>query len=251
MADMFLVRYKRMLHIVVWIMSPDEFERYREPRGFDLEEKGFRERVNSFLCAKDPFTLLSAVKGFNEPMMIETPDRHSEIKAFNNKVNRCMSVEKFSKIRPKISKGARQVLADECSLYVPLDSRDAYKESAARRAVAEFEGVDNGKLDDSLKRAKDAGGVVVMEPLNDWVVLRSCLQLYARLRYGNTEERISALTGSGFESVLHGGKRFYQAPMYFNTVWKDETILDMLGSATRDIVPFLEDGWLFWCQYAL
>lgn len=259
---LFLARKDKKLHSLIWMFEPEEaVDLSKANRSILYEAKGI-VRLNSFISAKDPYALLSSIEAFGKPMS------HCEIKldsSFGSDalgLRRTYTPEEFldGKYIARYTKGSRTTLASECWFLVAGDGElSKEKESAARRAISAYGVGDERELTDCVEKCRN-GGLVVVEPLLDWVWLKNMLVLMFSLKHllelGSSHPLIdcgfrkTSVTRFGAFKPLDSKYDAYVIPVAFNEYWRNTRVLQLVGETTELFNPFKGEGFLSWAPYS-
>lgn len=260
---LFLARKDKKLHSLIWVASSYEAEELDNPLVSPLIDSEFFVKFNGFLSAKDSYEFISLIEELGRPMLHQEIDFDSSFDSDTKNVKRRYSVLEFksTKIRKRFTIGSRRMLAHESWFYAPYVSIDV-KENAARKVVAKYD--PNDALDVALNEVGD-NGVVVVEPLQDWLALKNylvlLLTLKAKLSSVQSETKSNKpLDELGFEfrevtqfGIVDAANTTYSAfviPIVFNEYWRNETFAGFMGEVVSLLNPFTEAGFLQWAQYS-
>lgn len=259
---LFLARKDKKLHSLIWALDAEEAAELDRKKGTLLDDSEGIAKLNAFLSAKDPFALIASIASFGSPLSHRELTLDPSFGMEKSKLRRTYAPEEFlnSKTLKRFSNGSRAMLASECWFLVAGSGElSQEKESAARRAVSEFGfGEDQG-----LRAAVEScrgGGLVVVEPLQDWVWLKNMLVLMLSLKHSLGSERPAPLFDCGFRktSVTKFGAAeafdstytAFVVPVVFNEYWRNEKPRQLLEEAINYYNPFKEEGFLSWAPYS-
>ena len=259
---LFIARKDKKLHSLIWMYKPGETGALNEPRGSLLDESEGVAQLNAFISSKDPYFLVSAIYAFGRPLHHREIQLDSSFGFDASKLRRVYSPESF--IRKgnldRYAKGSRNMLASECWFLVAGEG-DLSKEkvSAARRALLAFGITDNQELLDYAEKCLN-GGLVVVEPVLDWVWLKNMLVLMISLKHSLAKGSMHPLTDCGFRKTsvtrfgavkqLDSKYDAYVIPIAFNEYWRNKKVLQLVSEAVELYNPFKEEGALSWAPYS-
>lgn len=259
---LFLARKDKKLHSLIWALDAEEAAELDRKKGTLLDDSEGIAKLNAFLSAKDPFALIASIASFGSPLSHRELTLDPSFGMEKSKLRRTYAPEEFlnSKTLKRFSNGSRAMLASECWFLVAGSGElSQEKESAARRAVSEFGfGEDQG-----LRAAAEScrvGGLVVVEPLQDWVWLKNMLVLMLSLKHSLGSERPAPLLDCGFRKTpvtkFGAAEAFdstytaFVVPVAFNEYWRNEKPRQLLEEAINYYNPFREEGFLSWAPYS-
>jgi hypothetical protein len=165
--------------------------------------------------------------------------------------------------RGKLTAGSRARLATECWMNIP-GMKETEKESSARRTIAKYSPTPERSIEDAISKAGD-DCVVVIEPLQDWLVLKNLLTLFLPMQSYLTGEhaldKAKVLEKCGFE--YHNDIRLfgpvksldsfygaYVAPIAFNSLWRNDSFMKLLSEGlSEEPNPFNHESYIRWSQY--
>lgn len=259
---MYLARKDKKLHSLVWMFNADEASILDDAKSSLLNNSDGIAKINTFLSAKDPFSLISSIMGFGMPLSHFEISLDDSFKVEASRLKRSFIPEEFveEKVLDRYANGSRGVLAAECWFLVAgPGSLSQEKESAARRAIATFGFDDEQELRDAAK-ACFGGGLVVVEPLLDWLWLKNMLVLMFSLKHSletkcpkplaNCGFRKTSVTSFGPVKALNTAYDAFVVPIVFNEYWRNTRVLQLAGEAIGAFNPFKEDSFLSWAPYS-
>lgn len=261
---MFLARREKKLHSIIWVANSEEASSFDRRRRSMLDSPEEIRQLNAFLTAKDPYSFITAVSNFGRPMIQHELRFHQSLGDEALKLKRRYSADEFlnDRTRRKFSTGSRRMLANESWMLVP-GATQTEKENSARRAVAAFDPESSESLDSAIH---DAGSdaVVVVEPLHDWLTLKNMLVLMLTIKHAlqsalrGEAVDYSAMCGIvkaeatdfGLVDALNETSPVYAAPVFFNDIWRNESLKDLALEAIQVLNPLGDTNSLKWGQYS-
>lgn len=259
---LFLVRKDKKLHSLIWVCDAEEAAELDRKKGTLLDDSEGIAKLNAFLSAKDPFALIASIASFGSPLSHRELTLDASFGMEKSKLRRTYAPEEFLKDRTlkRFSNGSRAMLASECWFLVAGSAElSQEKESAARRAVSEFGFGEEKDLRAAVESCK-SGGLVVVEPLQDWVWLKNMLVLMLSLGHSLESGCPAPLLDCGFRKtpvtkfgVAEAFDSTYTAfviPVAFNEYWRNEKLSQLLEEAIDFYNPFRGEGFLSWAPYS-
>ena len=259
---LFLVRKDKKLHSLIWVCDAEEAAELDRKKGTLLDDSEGLAKHNAFLSAKDPFALIASIASFGSPLSHRELTLDASFGMEKSKLRRTYAPEEFLKDRTlkRFSNGSRAMLASECWFLVAGSAElSQEKESAARRAVSEFGFGEEKDLRAAVESCK-SGGLVVVEPLQDWVWLKNMLVLMLSLGHSLESGCPAPLLDCGFRKtpvtkfgVAEAFDSTYTAfviPVAFNEYWRNEKLSQLLEEAIDFYNPFRGEGFLSWAPYS-
>lgn len=259
---LFLVRKDKKLHSLIWVCDAEEAAEFDRKKGTLLDDSEGIAKLNAFLSAKDPFALIASIASFGSPLSHRELTLDASFGMEKSKLRRTYAPEEFLKDRTlkRFSNGSRAMLASECWFLVAGSAElSQEKESAARRAVSEFGFGEEKDLRAAVESCK-SGGLVVVEPLQDWVWLKNMLVLMLSLGHSLESGCPAPLLDCGFRKtpvtkfgVAEAFDSTYTAfviPVAFNEYWRNEKLSQLLEEAIDFYNPFRGEGFLSWAPYS-
>lgn len=259
---LFLVRKDKKLHSLIWVCDAEEAAELDRKKGTLLDDSEGIAKLNAFLSAKDPFALIASIASFGSPLSHRELTLDASFGMEKSKLRRTYAPEEFLKDRTlkRFSNGSRAMLASECWFLVAGSAElSQEKESAARRAVSEFGFGEEKDLRAAVESCK-SGGLVVVEPLQDWVWLKNMLVLMLSLGHSLESGCPAPLLDCGFQKtpvtkfgVAEAFDSTYTAfviPVAFNEYWRNEKLSQLLEEAIDFYNPFRGEGFLSWAPYS-
>lgn len=259
---LFLVRKDKKLHSLIWVCDAEEAAELDRKKGTLLDDSEGIAKLNAFLSAKDPFALIASIASFGSPLSHRELTLDASFGMEKSKLRRTYAPEEFLKDRTlkRFSNGSRAMLASECWFLVAGSAElSQEKESAARRAVSEFGFGEEKDLRAAVESCK-SGGLVVVEPLQDWVWLKNMLVLMLSL--GHSLEsgcpaplldcgfRKTSVTKFGVAEAFDSTYTAFVIPVAFNEYWRNEKLSQLLEEAIDFYNPFRGEGFLSWAPYS-
>ena len=261
-VKLFLVRKDKKLHSLIWVCDAEEAAEFDRKKGTLLDDSEGIAKLNAFLSAKDPFALIASIASFGSPLSHRELTLDASFGMEKSKLRRTYAPEEFLKDRTlkRFSNGSRAMLASECWFLVAGSAElSQEKESAARRAVSEFGFGEEKDLRAAVESCK-SGGLVVVEPLQDWVWLKNMLVLMLSLGHSLESGCPAPLLDCGFRKtpvtkfgVAEAFDSTYTAfviPVAFNEYWRNEKLSQLLEEAIDFYNPFRGEGFLSWAPYS-
>lgn len=261
-VKLFLVRKDKKLHSLIWVCDAEEAAELDRKKGTLLDDSEGIAKLNAFLSAKDPFALIASIASFGSPLSHRELTLDASFGMEKSKLRRTYAPEEFLKDRTlkRFSNGSRAMLASECWFLVAGSAElSQEKESAARRAVSEFGFGEEKDLRAAVESCK-SGGLVVVEPLQDWVWLKNMLVLMLSLGHSLESGCPAPLLDCGFRKtpvtrfgVAEAFDSTYTAfviPVAFNEYWRNEKLSQLLEEAIDFYNPFRGEGFLSWAPYS-
>lgn len=261
-VKLFLVRKDKKLHSLIWVCDAEEAAELDRKKGTLLDDSEGIAKLNAFLSAKDPFALIASIASFGSPLSHRELTLDASFGMEKSKLRRTYAPEEFLKDRTlkRFSNGSRAMLASECWFLVAGSAElSQEKESAARRAVSEFGFGEEKDLRAAVESCK-SGGLVVVEPLQDWVWLKNMLVLMLSLGHSLESGCPAPLLDCGFRKtpvtkfgVAEAFDSTYTAfviPVAFNEYWHNEKLSQLLEEAIDFYNPFRGEGFLSWAPYS-
>jgi hypothetical protein len=261
-VKLFLVRKDKKLHSLIWVCDAEEAAELDRKKGTLLDDSEGIAKLNAFLSAKDPFALIASIASFGSPLSHRELTLDASFGMEKSKLRRTYAPEEFLKDRTlkRFSNGSRAMLASECWFLVAGSAElSQEKESAARRAVSEFGFGEEKDLRAAVESCK-SGGLVVVEPLQDWVWLKNMLVLMLSL--GHSLEsgcpaplldcgfRKTSVTKFGVAEAFDSTYTAFVIPVAFNEYWRNEKLSQLLEEAIDFYNPFRGEGFLSWAPYS-
>lgn len=261
-VKLFLVRKDKKLHSLIWVCDAEEAAELDRKKGTLLDDSEGIAKLNAFLSAKDPFALIASIASFGSPLSHRELTLDASFGMEKSKLRRTYAPEEFLKDRTlkRFSNGSRAMLASECWFLVAGSGElSQEKESAARRAVSEF-GFGEEKDLRAVAESCKSGGLVVVEPLQDWVWLKNMLVLMLSL--GHSLEsgcpaplldcgfRKTSVTKFGVAEAFDSTYTAFVIPVAFNEYWRNEKLSQLLEEAIDFYNPFRGEGFLSWAPYS-
>lgn len=259
---LFLVKKDSKLHSLIWMLEPEEAVNLGEANGSILFEPEGIARLNAFIAAKDPYSLLNSINAFGKPMSHCEIGLDSSFSLDAMGLRRTYTPEEFldEKNLDRYTKGSRTVLASECWFLVAGNGElSKEKESAARRAISVYGFGDKQELKDCAERCKN-GGLIVVEPVLDWVWLKNMLVLMISLKHSLESDSAHPLIDCGFRKTsvtrfgafkpLDSKYDAYVIPVAFNEYWRNTKALQLVGENIELFNPFKREGFLSWAPYS-
>lgn len=259
---LFLARKDKKLHSLIWVCDVEEAAELDRKKGTLLDDSEGIAKLNAFLSAKDPFALIASIASFGSPLSHRELILDASFGMEKSKLRRTYAPEEFLKDRTlkRFSNGSRAMLASECWFLVAGSGElSQEKESAARRAVSEFGFGEEKDLRAAVESCK-SGGLVVVEPLQDWVWLKNMLVLMLSL--GHSLEsgcpaplldcgfRKTSVTKFGVAEAFDSTYTAFVIPVAFNEYWRNEKLSQLLEEAIDFYNPFRGEGFLSWAPYS-
>lgn len=259
---LFLARKDKKLHSLIWVCDVEEAAELDRKRGTLLDDSEGIAKLNAFLSAKGPFALIASIASFGSPLSHRELTLDASFGMEKSKLRRTYAPEEFLKDRTlkRFSNGSRAMLASECWFLVAGSGElSQEKESAARRAVSEFGFGEEKDLRAAVESCK-SGGLVVVEPLQDWVWLKNMLVLMLSL--GHSLEsgcpaplldcgfRKTSVTKFGVAEAFDSTYTAFVIPVAFNEYWRNEKLSQLLEEAIDFYNPFRGEGFLSWAPYS-
>lgn len=259
---LFLARKDKKLHSLIWVCDAEEAAELDRKKGTLLDDSEGIAKLNAFLSAKDPFALIASIASFGSPLCHRELTLDASFGMEKSKLRRTYAPEEFLKDRTlkRFSNGSRAMLASECWFLVAGSGElSQEKESAARRAVSEF-GFGEEKDLRAVAESCKSGGLVVVEPLQDWVWLKNMLVLMLSL--GHSLEsgcpaplldcgfRKTSVTKFGVAEAFDSTYTAFVIPVAFNEYWRNEKLSQLLEEAIDFYNPFRGEGFLSWAPYS-
>lgn len=259
---LFLARKDKKLHSLIWVCDVEEAAELDRKKGTLLDDSEGIAKLNAFLSAKDPFALIASIASFGSPLSHRELTLDASFGMEKSKLRRTYAPEEFLKDRTlkRFSNGSRAMLASECWFLVAGSGElSQEKESAARRAVSEFGFGEEKDLRAAVESCK-SGGLVVVEPLQDWVWLKNMLVLMLSL--GHSLEsgcpaplldcgfRKTSVTKFGVAEAFDSTYTAFVIPVAFNEYWRNEKLSQLLEEAIDFYNPFRGEGFLSWAPYS-
>lgn len=259
---LFLARKDKKLHSLIWVCDAEEAAELDRKKGTLLDDSEGIAKLNAFLSAKDPFALIASIASFGSPLSHRELTLDASFGMEKSKLRRTYAPEEFLKDRTlkRFSNGSRAMLASECWFLVAGSAElSQEKESAARRAVSEFGFGEEKDLRAAVESCK-SGGLVVVEPLQDWVWLKNMLVLMLSL--GHSLEsgcpaplldcgfRKTSVTKFGVAEAFDSTYTAFVIPVAFNEYWRNEKLSQLLEEAIDFYNPFRGEGFLSWAPYS-
>ena len=259
---LFLARKDKKLHSLIWVCDAEEAAELDRKKGTLLDDSEGIAKLNAFLSAKDPFALIASIASFGSPLSHRELTLDASFGMEKSKLRRTYAPEEFLKDRTlkRFSNGSRAMLASECWFLVAGSGElSQEKESAARRAVSEFGFGEEKDLRAAAESCK-SGGLVVVEPLQDWVWLKNMLVLMLSL--GHSLEsgcpaplldcgfRKTSVTKFGVAEAFDSTYTAFVIPVAFNEYWRNEKLSQLLEEAIDFYNPFRGEGFLSWAPYS-
>lgn len=259
---LFLARKDKKLHSLIWVCDAGEAAELDRKKGTLLDDSEGIAKLNAFLSAKDPFALIASIASFGSPLSHRELTLDASFGMEKSKLRRTYAPEEFLKDRTlkRFSNGSRAMLASECWFLVAGSAElSQEKESAARRAVSEFGFGEEKDLRAAVESCK-SGGLVVVEPLQDWVWLKNMLVLMLSL--GHSLEsgcpaplldcgfRKTSVTKFGVAEAFDSTYTAFVIPVAFNEYWRNEKLSQLLEEAIDFYNPFRGEGFLSWAPYS-
>ena len=259
---LFLARKDKKLHSLIWVCDAEEATELDRKKGTLLDDSEGIAKLNAFLSAKDPFALIASIASFGSPLSHRELTLDASFGMEKSKLRRTYAPEEFLKDRTlkRFSNGSRAMLASECWFLVAGSAElSQEKESAARRAVSEFGFGEEKDLRAAVESCK-SGGLVVVEPLQDWVWLKNMLVLMLSL--GHSLEsgcpaplldcgfRKTSVTKFGVAEAFDSTYTAFVIPVAFNEYWRNEKLSQLLEEAIDFYNPFRGEGFLSWAPYS-
>lgn len=259
---LFLTRKDKKLHSLIWVCDAEEAAELDRKKGTLLDDSEGIAKLNAFLSAKDPFALIASIASFGSPLSHRELTLDASFGMEKSKLRRTYAPEEFLKDRTlkRFSNGSRAMLASECWFLVAGSAElSQEKESAARRAVSEFGFGEEKDLRAAVESCK-SGGLVVVEPLQDWVWLKNMLVLMLSL--GHSLEsgcpaplldcgfRKTSVTKFGVAEAFDSTYTAFVIPVAFNEYWRNEKLSQLLEEAIDFYNPFRGEGFLSWAPYS-
>lgn len=259
---LFLARKDKKLHSLIWVCDAEEAAELDRKKGTLLDDSEGIAKLNAFLSAKDPFALIASIASFGSPLSHRELTLDASFGMEKTKLRRTYAPEEFLKDRTlkRFSNGSRAMLASECWFLVAGSAElSQEKESAARRAVSEFGFGEEKDLRAAVESCK-SGGLVVVEPLQDWVWLKNMLVLMLSL--GHSLEsgcpaplldcgfRKTSVTKFGVAEAFDSTYTAFVIPVAFNEYWRNEKLSQLLEEAIDFYNPFRGEGFLSWAPYS-
>lgn len=259
---LFLARKDKKLHSLIWALDAEEAAGLDRKKGTLLDDSEGIAKLNAFLSAKDPFALIASIASFGSPLSHRELTLDASFGMEKSKLRRTYAPEEFLKDRTlkRFSNGSRAMLASECWFLVAGSAElSQEKESAARRAVSEFGFGEEKDLRAAVESCK-SGGLVVVEPLQDWVWLKNMLVLMLSL--GHSLEngcpaplldcgfRKTSVTKFGVAEAFDSTYTAFVIPVAFNEYWRNEKLSQLLEEAIDFYNPFRGEGFLSWAPYS-
>ena len=259
---LFLARKDKNLHSLIWVCDVEEAAELDRKKGTLLDDSEGIAKLNAFLSAKDPFALIASIASFGSPLSHRELTLDASFGMEKSKLRRTYAPEEFLKDRTlkRFSNGSRAMLASECWFLVAGSGElSQEKESAARRAVSEFGFGEEKDLRAAVESCK-SGGLVVVEPLQDWVWLKNMLVLMLSL--GHSLEsgcpaplldcgfRKTSVTKFGVAEAFDSTYTAFVIPVAFNEYWRNEKLSQLLEEAIDFYNPFMGEGFLSWAPYS-
>ncbi len=261
-VKLFLTRKDKKLHSLIWVCDAEEAAELDRKKGTLLDDSEGIAKLNAFLSAKDPFALIASIASFGSPLSHRELTLDASFGMEKSKLRRTYAPEEFLKDRTlkRFSNGSRAMLASECWFLVAGSAElSQEKESAARRAVSEFGFGEEKDLRAAVESCK-SGGLVVVEPLQDWVWLKNMLVLMLSL--GHSLEsgcpaplldcgfRKTSVTKFGVAEAFDSTYTAFVIPVAFNEYWRNEKLSQLLEEAIDFYNPFRGEGFLSWAPYS-
>lgn len=261
-VKLFLARKDKKLHSLIWVCDAEEAAELDRKKGTLLDDSEGIAKLNAFLSAKDPFALIASIASFGSPLSHRELTLDASFGMEKSKLRRTYAPEEFLKDRTlkRFSNGSRAMLASECWFLVAGSAElSQEKESAARRAVSEFGFGEEKDLRAAVESCK-SGGLVVVEPLQDWVWLKNMLVLMLSL--GHSLEsgcpaplldcgfRKTSVTKFGVAEAFDSTYTAFVIPVAFNEYWRNEKLSQLLEEAIDFYNPFRGEGFLSWAPYS-
>ena len=261
-VKLFLARKDKKLHSLIWVCDAEEAAELDRKKGTLLDDSEGIAKLNAFLSAKDPFALIASIASFGSPLSHRELTLDASFGMEKSKLRRTYAPEEFLKDRTlkRFSNGSRAMLASECWFLVAGSGElSQEKESAARRAVSEF-GFGEEKDLRAVAESCKSGGLVVVEPLQDWVWLKNMLVLMLSL--GHSLEsgcpaplldcgfRKTSVTKFGVAEAFDSTYTAFVIPVAFNEYWRNEKLSQLLEEAIDFYNPFRGEGFLSWAPYS-
>ena len=261
-VKLFLARKDKKLHSLIWVCDAEEAAELDRKKGTLLDDSEGIAKLNAFLSAKDPFALIASIVSFGSPLSHRELTLDASFGMEKSKLRRTYAPEEFLKDRTlkRFSNGSRAMLASECWFLVAGSGElSQEKESAARRAVSEFGFGEEKDLRAAAESCK-SGGLVVVEPLQDWVWLKNMLVLMLSL--GHSLEsgcpaplldcgfRKTSVTKFGVAEAFDSTYTAFVIPVAFNEYWRNEKLSQLLEEAIDFYNPFRGEGFLSWAPYS-
>lgn len=259
---LFLARKDKKLHSLIWALDAEEAAELDRKKGTFLNDSEGIAKLNAFLSAKDPFALIASIALFGSPLFHRELTLDASFGMEGSKLRRTYAPEEFleSKTLKRFSNGSRAMLASECWFLVAGSGElSQEKESAARRAVSEFGFGEEKDLRAAAESCQN-GGLVVVEPLQDWVWLKNMFVLMLSLERSLESGSPAPLLDCGFRKTLvtkFGPAEAFDStyaafviPVAFNEYWRNENPRQLLGEAIDYYNPFREEGFLSWAPYS-
>ena len=202
-VKLFLARKDKKLHSLIWVCDAEEAAGLDREKGTLLDDSEGIAKLNAFLSAKDPFALIASIASFGSPLSHRELTLDASFGMEKSKLRRTYAPEEFLKDRTlkRFSNGSRAMLASECWFLVAGSGElSQEKESAARRAVSEFGFGEEKDLRAAAESCR-GGGLVVVEPLQDWVWLKNMLVLMLSLGHSLESGCPAPLLDCGFRKT--------------------------------------------------
>lgn len=259
---LFLARKDKKLHSLIWVCDVEEAAELDRKKGTLLDDSEGIAKLNAFLSAKDPFALIASIASFGSPLSHRELTLDASFGMEKSKLRRTYAPEEFLKDRTlkRFSNGSRAMLASECWFLVAGSGElSQEKESAARRVVSELGFGEEKDLRAAVESCK-SGGLVVVEPLQDWVWLKNMLVLMLSL--GHSLEsgcpaplldcgfRKTSVTKFGVAEAFDSTYTAFVIPVAFNEYWRNEKLSQLLEEAIDFYNPFRGEGFLSWAPYS-
>lgn len=259
---LFLARKDKRFHFLIWTLEAEEVAELDREKGTLLGDSVGVARLNAFLSSKDPFALIASIRSFGSPLSHRELPLDASFGMEGSKVKRTYAPEEFLKdaTLKRFSNGSRAMLASECWFLVAgAGGFSRKKESAARRAVSEFGFGGELGLRDAVESCQ-GGGLVVVEPLQDWVWLKNMLVLMLALGHSLESGCPSPLLNCGFRKTpvtkfgpAEAFDSTYEAfvvPVAFNECWRNEKPRQPSEKTFAYHNPFKGEGFLSWAPYS-
>ena len=258
----FLARKDKKFHSLIWTLEAKEAAELDKGKGTLLDDSEGIAKLNAFLSAKNPFAFIASIWSFGSPLSHRELSLDASIGMEEPKLKRTYAPEEFlnSKTLKRFSNGSRAMLASECWFLVAgAGGPSRRKESAARRAVPEFGFGGEQGLRDAAESC-EGGGLVVVEPLQDWVWLKNMLVLMLSLKHSLESGCPAPLLDCGFQktsvtkfAAVEPFDSTYTAfiiPVAFNEYWCNKKPRQFLEEELDYYNPFSKDWFLSWAPYS-
>lgn len=259
---LFLSRKGKKLHSVIWMLDATEASSLDDERGSLLRSSDGIAKINAFLSAKDAFSLITSMESFGAPLSHREILLDSSFGAEAFRMKRSYLPEEFieEKVLSGYTSGSRGVLAAECWFLVAgSGSLPQEKESAARRSISSFGFADDSDLREAAKSCR-GGGLIVVEPLLDWVWLKNMVVLMLSLKHSLESGCADPLTSCGFRKTsvtdfglakpLDSAYEAFVIPVAFNEYWRNTKVTQLMSEDASYCNPLRGDGFLSWAPYS-